>query len=283
MEKPGRAADFEGLPIVLFESRRAVEMATLVARHGGEPVSAPTIREVPLDDDHDAKAFARDLVDGRFDAVVTMTGVGTRALVAAADPEVDRAALAQALTRIAVVARGPKPIAALREIGVTSPIVVPEQNTHREVLDVLRARGLVRAGARVALIEHGVPTPELHEPLEAAGVILRRVRVYRYALVDDTAALIRALRRLASGELRAALFTSRAQLELAALVAEPLDLWPRVKDTLRRGFVGSIGPVCTAALAADDLPPDVEPEHAKMGHLVKAAALRATAILAAKS
>ncbi len=283
MEKPEEAADFGGLPVVLFESRRAAEMAALVTRHGGEPVRAPTMREVPLEDDHDAKDFARELLEGRFDAVVTMTGVGTRALVAAAEPDVDRAALAEALGRVALIARGPKPIVALREVGVTSAIAVPEQNTHREVLEVLRARGLVRSGARVALIEHGVPTPELHQPLEAAGVVVRRVKVYRYGLVDDVSALTRALERLAAGELRAALFTSRAQIELAAAVAEPLELWPKVRDTLRRGFVGSIGPVCTAALVTEGLPPDVEPEHAKMGHLVKAAARRATEILAAKS
>jgi len=277
----GKGADFSGLSIVLFESRRAAEMAALVARHGGDPVNAPTMREVPLGDDGDAKAFASELVEGRFDAVVTMTGVGTRALVAAVEPE--RAALAAALSRISVVARGPKPIAALREIGVTSPIVVPERNTHREVLDVLRAHGLVRSGARIALLEHGAPTPELHEPLEAAGVVVRRVRLYRYALVDDTSALTGALERLAMGELRAALFTSRAQIELAVAVAEPLELWSRVRATLRGGFVGSIGPVCTAALVAEGLPPDVEPEHPKMGHLVQAAARRATEILASKN
>jgi uroporphyrinogen-III synthase len=240
------------------------------------------MREVPVEDDRDVKAFARELVGGAFDAVVTMTGGGTRGLAAASEPEVDRSALAGALSKITVVARGPKPIAALREIGVGSPVVVPERNTHREVLDALRARGLVRAGARVALVEHGAPTPELHEPLEAAGVVVRRVRVYRYALVDDTTALMRALERLAAGELRAALFTSRAQIELAASVAEPLGVWGPACETLRAGLVGSVGPVCSEALRAEGLAPDVEPEHPKMGQLVKLAAARATAILAAK-
>jgi uroporphyrinogen-III synthase len=47
--------------------------------------------------------------------------------------------------------------------------------------------------------------------------------------------------------------------------------------------VASIGPVCTEALRAEGLEPDLEPEHSKMGHLVKAAAERSLAILEAKA
>jgi uroporphyrinogen-III synthase len=40
--------------------------------------------------------------------------------------------------------------------------------------------------------------------------------------------------------------------------------------------------VCSEALRAEGLEPDLEPEHPKMGHLVKAAAERAAAILEEK-
>jgi uroporphyrinogen-III synthase len=46
--------------------------------------------------------------------------------------------------------------------------------------------------------------------------------------------------------------------------------------------VASIGPVCSEAIRAEGLAPDVEPEHPKMGHLVKAAAERAAEVLSAK-
>jgi len=40
--------------------------------------------------------------------------------------------------------------------------------------------------------------------------------------------------------------------------------------------------VCSEALRAEGIAPDLEPEHPKMGHLVKEAAARAAAILAEK-
>src|SRR3989475_10978942 len=36
-----------GLRVVSFESRRAAEMAELIRNYGGEPIQAPSMREVP--------------------------------------------------------------------------------------------------------------------------------------------------------------------------------------------------------------------------------------------
>jgi uroporphyrinogen-III synthase len=44
-EKP--TSGFAGLRVLSLESRRASEMAKLIANHGGEPVVAPSMREVP--------------------------------------------------------------------------------------------------------------------------------------------------------------------------------------------------------------------------------------------
>ena len=55
-----------------------------------------------------------------------------------------------------------------------------------------------------------------------------------------------------------------------------------MKATLRHGVIASIGPVCTEALLAEGLTPDLEPTHSKMGHLVKESAAKASSILAAK-
>src|SRR5262245_48973956 len=105
--------DFSDLRVVSFESRRAAEMASLIARHRGIPVTAPTLREVAIDQNEHALAFAGRLRRGEVDTVVLMTGVGTRALAAEVAPELDAAAFAAALARVRVVARGPKPAAAL--------------------------------------------------------------------------------------------------------------------------------------------------------------------------
>ncbi len=277
-------ASLGGLQVVIFESRRAAEMASLVARHGGVPVPAPALREVALDTGNPAAlAFARGLAAGAFDVVILMTGGGARALVEEVAPALDRAAFAAALSRAPLlVARGPKPAAALRELGVAGFVTVPAPNTWREVARAVAERGPL-AGTRVAVQEHGAPSVELYEALRAAGAEVTAVPVYKWALPEDTAPLRRALHAVVEGRLAVALFTSRAQVENAFAVAAEEGIADAVRERLSGGVVASIGPVCTEALRAEGLAPDVEPEHPKMGHLVKAAAERAAGILRDKA
>jgi len=209
--------------------------------------------------------------------------VGTRALIEEIAPEMDRSAFAAALGRVPrLVARGPKPAAVLRELGVAGFTTVPEPNTWREIGQTLAALGPL-TGLRVAVQEHGAPSPELYEVLAAGGAQVTAVQVYRWALPDDTAPLRRALHAIADGSVEVALFTSRAQVEHAFAIAAEEGVAEAVRARLRAGVVASIGPVCTVALQAEGLTPDLEPEHPKMGHLVKACGERAASILAAKA
>jgi len=75
----------EGLRVLSLESRRAEQMAALIRHHGGTPVSAPSMREIPIQENAAALAFARDLFAGQFDAVIFLTGVGTRILFGAVE------------------------------------------------------------------------------------------------------------------------------------------------------------------------------------------------------
>src|SRR5271155_3748539 len=109
---------FGGLRVVAFESRRAGEEATMIERRGAAASGAPAMREVPLEDNHAALNFAERLLAGEFDPVIFMPGVGTRALFAAMETRHQRPALVQALTAVTTVARGPKPIRAMRELGL---------------------------------------------------------------------------------------------------------------------------------------------------------------------
>src|SRR2546429_3714383 len=105
-----------GLRLVSFEARRAEELATMLVRHGAEVVGAPALREEPLGPSAATLELARRLEAGEVDLVVLLTGVGTRALAAALADACPYLGALPARTR--VVARGPKPLAALRELGV---------------------------------------------------------------------------------------------------------------------------------------------------------------------
>src|SRR6266568_712839 len=175
------APDFDGLRVLALESRRALEVASVISTYGGTPIVAPALREVPLESNAEALAFAAALLRGELDIVIFLTGVGTRALVSAVEQVCSREDFVSALARTSVVARGPKPLAVLREMQVPVWIAVPEPNTWREVLGAMDARAGERPlrGARVAVQEYGVSSVELLEGLEARGAEVSRVPVYR--------------------------------------------------------------------------------------------------------
>jgi uroporphyrinogen-III synthase len=269
---PAPSTPLGGLRVAIFEARMAGPLADLVSRQGGVPVSAPALREVPLGDSPAVQAFADTLLAGGFDVLIFETGVGVRMLVEALASRITRAQWALALGKTKVVARGPKPAAALRELGARVDLHVPEPNTWRETLALLEER-LPVAGLRVAVQEYGQPVPELTEGLERRGAAVTRVPVYRWDLPEDTGPLRSALREIAEGRIGAALFTSAQQVEHMLQVAAAEGIEGRLRAALaERVVVGSIGPTTSAALRAHGLPVDIEPEHPKSGHLVNAVA-----------
>ena len=270
-----------GVTVLSFESRRAAEMAELIRRHGGTPLSAPSMRELPLRENPAATEFLRGLERGEVDVVVLLTGVGTRALVAALADECPPERFAGLLGGTTIVARGPKPVAALREIGLAPHVIAAEPNTWREILAALDREAPVR-DRRVAVQEYGQPNPELLAGLAERGARVLQVPVYRWALPDDTGPLRDGVRRLAAGAVDVALFTSARQVEHVLQTADALALRAELLAAARRVVVASIGPVCSEALHAHGLPVDIEPEHSKMGHLVAAVARRGRERLAAK-
>ena len=125
---PGERKGFKDLRVVAFESRRAEAMEQLIQNHGGRPLVAPSMREVPIEENNDAFEFARELFEGRIDMVIFLTGVGTRFLTSLIDTRYPREQWVAALSKVTVVARGPKPVAALKELGVPIHVPVPEPN-----------------------------------------------------------------------------------------------------------------------------------------------------------
>lgn len=267
---------FAGLRVLSLESRRAAEMAELVRRHGGEPVSAPSMREVPLEDNPAAIELAERLIAGSIDVAVFLTGIGTRTWLEAVEARVPREAIAEALGRAATVVRGPKPRAVLGELGVRATVQAAEPNTWKEVLEAIDG-SLAVAGRTVAVQEYGAENPELVRALAARGAVVWQVPIYRWALPDDLAPLRRALAELAARRIDVALFTSATQVDHLARVHGG-QLAPLFDGVM----VASIGPICSDALRRHGLAPDLEPGHPKMGRLVRAAADASATVLATK-
>ncbi|MGD0227217.1 MAG: uroporphyrinogen decarboxylase [Terriglobia bacterium] len=278
-------ANFEGLEVVAFESRLAREMAVLIARFGGVPRVAPALQEAPLAENAAALEFGAELFAGRLDAVIFMTGVGTRRLFDVMETRYDREKVVQALAGITVVARGPKPAKVLREYLVPITMTVPEPNTWREILEELdeNPRGFSLAGSRVAVQEYGVPNEALLTALRDRGVEVRRVPVYQWMLPPDLQPLREAIQSLVEGRAQVALFTNAAQVEHLLRVSAEDGTKDRLREALRKVVIASVGPTCTETLVGHGIAIDLEPVHPKMGPLVQETAERAKEILRKKS
>ena len=270
------------LRVVSLESRKSQEMRSLLERHGCTAISAPSMREVPLSDQHEALAFGDELLRDEHGILVLLTGVGTRMLVDALSTKHDQAAVLAALGRAKLVCRGPKPVAALKALGLKATLVAPEPNTSNDVLALLDAQ-LPVAGQRVAVQAYGRLNEPLLDGLKARGAKVRSVAIYAWALPLDTAPLAAAIEEICSGSVDVVMFTAAQQLAHLFQVAEQSGRQSALSDALKNKVVcASIGPVMTEALQAQGLPADLEPEHPKMGHLVQAVARKAAELAARK-
>jgi uroporphyrinogen decarboxylase len=272
---------FSGLRVAAFESRRADEMERMIAKRGGAPFVSPSMREISVDRNQAAIDFANRLITGRIDVVIFLTGVGTRLLVQQIERHVDRQRFLAAVSDIKSVARGPKPLAALHEFGLTPTLTVPEPNTWRELLGTLDEK-LPVANLVVGLQEYGVTNRSLIAGLEARGATVDSVHVYDWALPEDCGPLEQNIRRIAAGEIDVAMFTSANQVLNLLKLADELGVVDELRAGLRNMVVASIGPTTSEMLRNEELPVDLEPSHPKMGHLVSEAAERAGEILARK-
>lgn len=269
---------FDGLRVAAFESRRAEEMARMIERFGGRAAVSPSMREAPLDDQRDAVDFANRVMTGQIDVAIFLTGVGARTLVAAVERHVDRQRFLNALSDMTTIVRGPKPLTALREMGVEPTFRVPEPNTWRELLRTIDEHVSV-ANHTVAVQEYGLPNPSLLAGLEARGAHVLPVKVYEWELPLDTGPLARNIAALAAGEIDVALFTSAQQVVNLLRLADQLEQGKTLRAAFERVVVASIGPTTSEALRHHGLPVDMEPSHPKMGHLVMECAERAAELL----
>lgn len=279
------AGKFGGLRVVSFESRLAKTLSDLITLHGGVPITAPSLKEVPLENNVAAFDFGRLLLKGDVDMLLLLTGVGTRALLNVLETRHPRETVLEAMKRTKIVPRGPKPVRVLNELGVPFACTVPEPNTWKELLDTLdrHARDLPLERRVVAVQEYGVTNPELIEGLEKRKARVLRVPVYRWALPDDTGPLEAAIGRIMDREVDAALFTTGVQVEHVFRVAKRLNAEEPLREAFGRMVIGSVGPDTTAALKAFGLDADVEPSSPKMGPLVAETAEKALLVLKRKN
>jgi uroporphyrinogen-III synthase len=272
---------FNGLTVAAFESRMAAEIARLIERHGGSPLITPALREIPLDDNSAALKFGAQLTTERVDMFILLTGVGTTALFDLLKTRYPWSSILEALKQTALVARGPKPVVALKALGLQPTLTVPEPNTWVDLISMLDKYRPVK-GLRVAVQEYGASNPDLLEALTQRGAEVFQVPIYRWALPEDLRPLRQTLDEIIAEKVPVLLITNAAQVDHVMQVLEKDRKVEPFRAVLKKMVVASIGPTASERLRQHEWPIDLEPSHPKMGTLVKETSERAHALLQQK-
>lgn len=269
------------MTVAAFESRMATEMARLITHYGGQALVAPALREIPIQDNPAALRFGARLIDRQVDILILMTGIGTTTLFEILRSRHPLSSIMAGLKQTAIVARGPKPVAVLKTLGITPTLTVPEPNTWVEVVSALDEYRPVK-GLRIAVQEYGISNPELLEALRQRGAEVFPVPIYRWALPENTGPLKQVLGEIIAGSIQVMLVTNAAQIDHVMLLLEQEGTTSQFKEACRKMIVASIGPTASERLRHYEWPVDLEPSHPKMGILVKETSEQAQLILMQK-
>ena len=201
-------------------------------------------------------------------AAIFQTGVGTQALFAATDSLGMTPKLLRLLADCVVVARGPKPTAALRSREVRIDRGAKEPYTTVEVLESLEDLSL--RDECVVVQRYGETNVELEKALRAKGAEVVEISTYRWALPENSGPLAELIDALERAQVDATVFTSASQAHNLFALAQKLGREGPLAANLSRTLVASIGPVCSAALREHGVKIALEASPPKLGPLVAA-------------
>ena len=244
----------KGRRIALAEAREVDLFAGMLERAGAETVRCPFVAIFDAPDPAPVEAWIDRIIADRFNDLILYTGEGLRRLLNFAERAGLRNEFVRALSRVRKITRGPKPVRALRKIGL-SPDLAAREPTTEGIIATLDSEAL--GGRTVAVQMYGQePNAQLVAFLEGRGAKVDAVAPYVYASAADDVRVKALIHEMAEGRIDAIAFTSSPQIERLAQVAEKAGLLDTAKDGLARTKVAVIGPVVTEALTRLGIRPD---------------------------
>jgi uroporphyrinogen-III synthase len=238
------AQALKGLKILVPETRELDLFVAMLEAEGAAAFRCPLVRILDLEDTAEAEAWIAQLVAGTFKDVIWLTGEGLRRLLTIAEHTGRRDAFLDALKSVRSITRGPKPVRALREVGLASGLAATVP-TSEGVIDALAGEDISGRAIAVQLYPGDGGNPLL-EVLRERGAQVFPVTPYRYASAADTAQVADAIRGLAGIDMIA--FTSSPQVDRLVEVARETGLEASLREAFARVRIAAIGPVVEETL-----------------------------------
>lgn len=262
--------------IGILEARMASELSKMLQKYGAETISAPAVRETQIDCSPEVAELIKRISDNDIQIVVMQTGVGVRSLFKEATQINKADELRAGLETLTYVARGPKPVAALRREGLTNPVTIKSPYTTAELIEALMKLNL--ANSNVAVLHYGERNHLLAKTLSSACQELYELCLYEWMWPEDIRPVENLIAEVLARNIDALVFTSQVQVRHLFQIAEKTDQHRALKSAMNNALVAAVGPTTANALDSYDVTVDVMPKHPKMGHMVKELAYRLSMI-----
>jgi len=253
--------ELRGRRVVVPETRELGQLVRMLEELGADTVPCPMIAIRDAPDAAPVEAWLRRFVDRTCDDLVLMTGEGLRRLLGFAQRIDLDSAFIDALRLARKITRGPKPVRALREIGLAADVAADEPTTEG-VIAVLERHDLTRRRVGVQLYP-GKGNERLLKFLKGAGAQGDPVLPYVYASEVDDTRVIAIIAEMAAGRIDVIAFTSAPQVRRFRDVGLAFGREAELRQGLERIVVAAVGPIVAAELNAIGVQVNVTPRDNK--------------------
>ena len=232
--------------ILVPETRELELLARMLEQQGATALRCPlvSIRDAP--DRVAVEAWLRRFADGAHDDLVLMTGEGLTRLLGFASRTGLETRFRAALASVRKVARGPKPVRALRSLGLDADIRSKEPTT-AGVIEVLEPLALAGRRIGIQLYPEGA-SDDLPGYMATRGATADPVLPYVYGSEADDRRVAAAIEELANGRIDVVAFTSTPQVRRLQRVATEWNLQAQLRRGLSRTRIAAVGPITAAAV-----------------------------------
>ncbi|KKB39125.1 uroporphyrinogen-III synthase [Bacillus thermotolerans] len=254
----------ENRKVVIAGSRKTEEMSALIQKQGGTALIRPLQGTVFLAEETLAPEL-EELLNRQPDWIILTTGIGTEALVKAAESMDKKDELLELMQQANLAVRGYKTVGVLKRLGLT-PAASDDDGTTAGLIRAIQNEEL--QGKRVAVQLHGEKAPALMAFLEEKGAFIQTLMPYRHH-APDAEVVKQLFEEILQQQVDAVCFTTAIQARSLFHYAKETKQQQALLDAFASGTIaGAVGKVTAEALTEEGVSRIVVPGLERMGALI---------------
>jgi uroporphyrinogen-III synthase len=248
----------KGKVVAVPENRQLLLLTRMLINREADVISVPLVAIHDAPDPKPVLDWIETFIAKPPDILILLTGEGLRRLISLCEKSALKNAFIDALNKVDVLCRGPKPNQALREIGLQRQFDAKAPTTDGVIA---RLDELSISSKSVAVQLYGEePNLKLISYLEQRGAIVSTVAPYVYANKLEDEKVIELISAMSNDRINVIAFTSQPQIHRLFQVAKQNQLEAELKAGLGLCHVAAVGPVVKEVLNNKGITVEIMPE-----------------------